>query len=64
MKIFVEKENRMKQMKFKGTTLILLKKLKINPEEVIVVKNNELVGLDENLVDKDSIKILSVVSGG
>jgi sulfur carrier protein ThiS len=64
MKVFVEKKNRTKAILFKGTVLILLKKLKINPEEVIVVKNNELVGLDENLVDKDNIKILSVVSGG
>ena len=42
----------------------LLAKFKINPVNVIVVKNNELVTGDDVLDDDDEIKILSVVSGG
>jgi len=53
-----------KKVNFKGTVLELLDKLKINPETVIVTKNNELVNQEEKLNDKDDIKILSVVSGG
>ncbi|MBT4334678.1 thiamine biosynthesis protein ThiS [archaeon] len=40
------------------------KELKINLEEVIVVKNNELVTESAELKDNDEIKFLSVISGG
>ena len=57
-----EPEN--KKLKFEGTVLELLDSLKINPETVIVTKNNELVNQEEQLNNNDEIKILSVVSGG
>ncbi len=53
-----------KKLPFKGTVLELLNKLNINPETVIVTKNNELVNQEEKLDNKDNVKILSVVSGG
>ncbi len=53
-----------RKIEFKGSVLELLKKLNINPETVLVTKNNELVNHEEKLEDKDSVKILSVVSGG
>jgi sulfur carrier protein ThiS len=40
------------------------KELKINLEEVIVVKNNELVTESAELKNNDEIKFLSVISGG
>ena len=42
----------------------ILEKLDINPQTVIVVKNDELVTEDETLEEKDKIKLLSVISGG
>jgi sulfur carrier protein ThiS len=64
MKVFIEKKNKKLDIKFKGSGIMLLRKLKINPEEVIMVKNNALISFDETVLDKDTIKILSVVSGG
>jgi sulfur carrier protein ThiS len=64
VKIFIENKNKSLDIKFNGKASSLLKKLKINPEEVIIIKNNALVSLDENLNESDNVKILSVVSGG
>ncbi len=67
MKITVENERE------KGTTVVtlegssvseLLRHLQINPETVLVVRENEVLTEDEALKDNDSIKILSVISGG
>jgi sulfur carrier protein len=49
---------------FNGNAKELLKLLEINSETVLVVKNKELVDLDEVLEDSDEVEILSVVSGG
>jgi sulfur carrier protein ThiS len=64
MQIYLERDNKSVKLEFKGTVKELLKKLKVNPETVIVTKNNTLVTLDAKLADTDSVKILSVVSGG
>jgi thiamine biosynthesis protein ThiS len=64
MKVFIENQNKTKSLKFTGNILQLLKKLKINPEEVVVACNNNIVTNDYELSDSDDIKILSVVSGG
>lgn len=64
MKIFIEKEQKNIEKKFNGTVLKLLTDLNINPETVLLIKNNELLEEKDNLTDSDSIKILSVVSGG
>jgi len=64
MKIFIERDNKRVRMKFAGRASDLLKKIKINKETVLIIKNNELVDYDEMLSDNDDIKILSVVSGG
>ena len=64
MKIYIEKDDKTLELKFEGNTKELLKKLKINIETVIITRNNELISEDEKLKNNDSIKILSVVSGG
>jgi sulfur carrier protein ThiS len=64
MKLFVEKDAKTKNIKFSGSAESLLKKLKINPEEVIISCNNEIITLDEKISDKDEVSILSVISGG
>jgi len=64
MKLFIEKTNEHKEIEFAGTVNELLKKLNINSEVVLVAKNNELVTEDDQLSKTDTIKILSVISGG
>ncbi len=63
---FIEKENksRIVNMDPKGTVLLLLEELKINPVTVIVSKDNEIMLEDDVLHDRDSIRITSVISGG
>ena len=64
MRIHIERTNKTKTLVFNGTVAELLKKLKINKEEVLVIKGDEVVTEDEELNDKDEIKLLSVISGG
>ncbi len=63
MEVFIEREDKAKEVKAK-TVKELLSKLKINPITVLVAKNNELVTEDAKLSDKDKVKIISVISGG
>jgi len=63
VKVFIEKENKKMNEKAKDIESIM-RKYKINREEVIIVKNNELVAKNEKLKDTDEIKFLSVISGG
>ena len=63
VKVFIEKENKKINVKAKDIDEII-KKLNINKEEVIIVKNNELTPRNEKLKDSDEIKFLSVISGG
>ncbi len=64
MRVFIEKENKQVNIKFKGTAKQLLKKLSINQGTVIIAKNNEIVTEEVQLKDTDDLKILSVISGG
>ena len=64
MNIFIEKENETLNRDFEGSVEELLSELEINPEEVLVVCNLELLTLDDSLDNDCEVKILSVVSGG
>jgi sulfur carrier protein len=66
VKIFFEKDNSRKTIDAqKGQTIeSLLKRMKINSQTVIVVKNGEVVTEQEVLKEKDELKILSVKLGG
>jgi thiamine biosynthesis protein ThiS len=66
IKIFFERDSKQKSLEIpKGQTIeSLLKKLRINPQTVIVVKNGEVVPEQETLQEKDTLKILSVKLGG
>jgi len=64
MKVFLEKENKISELKFSGKAQDLLKKLEVNSESVIIVRNGDVISEDALLRDTDSIDILSVVSGG
>lgn len=64
MKLFIEKQKKNMMIKFSGTGSELLKKLKINPQDILLIKNDVLISEDDKIKDSDEIKILSVVSGG
>ncbi|MEK6916269.1 MAG: thiamine biosynthesis protein ThiS [Nanoarchaeota archaeon] len=64
MEVYIDKDNRQVTLKFNGNMGSLLNKLKINPETVIVVRENVLLTEDVVLKNSDKIKILSVISGG
>lgn len=64
MKIFIDKNNEEKELFFNGFCSDLLKTLNISFKEVLVLKNEELVSLEEHLEDDDEIRLISIVSGG
>ncbi len=64
MKVFIERSNEEKEVVFAGTVRNLLLTLGVNPEVVLVSRGNELL-VDSDIVSStDSIRVLSVVSGG
>ena len=63
VKVFLEREKKKVNIKAKDIDEII-KKLNINKEEVIIVKNDELTPRNEELKEKDEVKFLSVISGG
>lgn len=63
--IFNELRQSKEKISFSGNNVKeLLQQLKINPEIVLVVRNNEVLTEDETINDKDKLELLSVVSGG
>ncbi|MBS3118423.1 MoaD/ThiS family protein [Candidatus Woesearchaeota archaeon] len=64
MEVYLERENKKRNLKFTGTAKELLEKLGINEAAVLVIRDKELITLDEKIKEKDKIKVVSVVSGG
>ena len=64
MNIRIEKGNKELCRTFSGTVRSLLDELGLHPHAVIVVKNNEIVLEQDMLSDTDTVRILSVMSGG
>ncbi|MBR9677617.1 MoaD/ThiS family protein [Candidatus Woesearchaeota archaeon] len=64
MKVYIELEEKDIQTKYSGTVLGLLKKLKINPQTVIVARGSELLTEADTVKNTDNIRILAVISGG
>ena len=64
MKLFLEQQNQNKEIRFTGTVGGLLKHIAVNPETVLVSRGDELLTESDQVSDTDSIKLLSVVSGG
>ena len=61
--VFIEKENRTENVKARNAKEAM-KLLNVNPETVLIVRNNELILAEESLSEKDEVKFLSVISGG
>jgi len=64
MKIFIERTQEHLEKNFSGSVKELLDELNTNSQEVLIIKNGELVTEDEDLTDLDEIKLLSIISGG
>ncbi len=64
MKLYIQKSQKEKTIKFSGLVKTLLGKLRINPETVIVTANGTLVTEEQTLKNSDDVEILQVVSGG
>jgi len=63
--IFKEAEQMLEKVNFSGKIVLeLLRELKINAETTIVVRNNEVLTLDEEISAGERIELLSVISGG
>lgn len=52
------------ELKDNALALDLLKIIGLTPDEVIVIRENSPIPIDEKLKDKDEIKIIRVASGG
>jgi sulfur carrier protein ThiS len=63
IKVINEKTNKAQEIVASSITEIA-QKLGINLEEVIIVRNDELITEDTKLNNHDVIKFLSVISGG
>ena len=60
-----QRDNSIKTTTLNGTLVKdLLRQLNINPETVLIIRNNEVITESHHLEDKDTIEILSVISGG
>lgn len=64
MKIVVERTKETIEKEFNGLAKDLLRELNILVEDVLIIKNGQLVTEDEELKTTDIIKLLSVISGG
>lgn len=63
IKVYIDKSKESKTVEANDIKE-LVKKLNLNLEEFIIVKNGELITENTKLKDKDEIKFLSVMSGG
>ncbi len=57
-----EKEER--ELKGPKRVRELLAELGVNPEGVIVARGEELLTLDDEVADEDTVEVISAVSGG
>ncbi len=63
VKVFIERFDRNEEVEASNVKEVFAK-LNINPETVLVVRDNELLLHESKLNRNDSLKLLSVISGG
>ncbi|MGV8163163.1 MAG: MoaD/ThiS family protein [Candidatus Nanoarchaeia archaeon] len=64
MEVYIERMEKTVTIKFKGTVEELLAKLDINPEDAMVVRDEDLLTIDDEVYNTDTLRILSIISGG
>lgn len=63
--VFNEKAEETKQINFTGNSVKeLLHYLNVNPETVLVIREEEVITEEETLQENDCLELLSVISGG
>ncbi len=63
--VWNERERSTLKVDFTGTTVQeLLRHLAINPETILVVRNQQVITGTETLREQDRLELLSVISGG
>lgn len=62
--LFPEKNEKKIELQENSTALDMLKNLDLNPDVMLVIRNEVPIPVDEKLEDKDVLKIVRVVSGG
>lgn len=60
---YLERTKETKEIEIKDFNDIF-KKLNLNPEAMLVLRDNQLITDKTNLKDKDKIRIMPVISGG
>ncbi len=63
IKVFIERTNEKKLVNVNNFNE-LFNKINIDPNTVIITRNNELITEKTKLNNNDEIKLLSVISGG
>jgi len=63
IKVFIERTNKREVVEAKDLSE-LFKKIKIDPNTVIITRKNELITEKARLNNNDEIILLSVISGG
>ncbi|MDI6917616.1 MAG: MoaD/ThiS family protein [Thermoplasmatales archaeon] len=58
------KNERKIELQEDSTALNMLKMLNLNPDVMLVIRNDVPMPVDEKLKDKDVLKVVRVVSGG
>ncbi|MBU4189919.1 MAG: MoaD/ThiS family protein [Candidatus Thermoplasmatota archaeon] len=62
--LFPEKNEKKIELQENSTALDILKNLDLNPDAMLLIRNEVPIPVDEKLEDKDVLKIVRVVSGG
>jgi sulfur carrier protein ThiS len=60
IKVFLDKESKNLEIPKGQTIESVLKRMKINPQTVIVMKNGDAVSEQDSLRENDSLKIIKV----
>lgn len=62
--IHIDRGNLHRTLEFTGNVSELCRQLQLNPEEVLVVRDGELLIAGDPIDNHDQLKILYVLSGG
>ncbi len=63
MRLHIEKENKNLRLTFDGPVKLLLSQFRIDPNEVIVSRGDEILQEEDSITNKDSIRISHIVKG-
>jgi sulfur carrier protein len=67
LKITIEYRNNKIELEFESSKVKakdILKKLNLSRDYAFVVKNDEIVDLDEYITESDKVKVINAISGG